>query len=556
MKKTILIISFGITILIAILFNYSCTKLIDESYSVIDANKYVYSENDILVIVNSAYGDWRKILLFWNGLWRTQELGADEQIIPARPNGWVDAGEFKRMHLHTWNATDPQVINNWRRTYEGIENCNRVIDDIKADEYPMEEDAKISALAQLKVLRASYYYILCDIYGNVPIVEHSADYLPEGYLPEQNTRKELYDFIVKEIKDNLPYLSRKNDISTYGKWNIWAARTLLAKIYLNAEVYTGTPAWEACMEQCDSVIANNVGIDLENDQKAVFETENENSIEIIYGISIKPEFLDNMGIDWNAFDIHMQTLEPVQQATYDLNVTPWGGPCAIPQFIDSFDPDDSRLSRNFIIGQQFASDGTPLLAGMGDYADSLLIYVNYVPNIDYSEAVHGYRFQKFEIALGAINILANDYPLLRYGDILMMKAECLLRTGDADGAAEIVTQVRTRAFTSNPDKATVTGAQLMEKTSAYNYGFKETRDGVSTVEDQDIEFEYARFLDELGWEFNQEGRRRQDMIRFGIYHLVDYLSHDHSVSGEYRTILPIPDEELTKNPNLKQNSGY
>ena len=456
------------------------------------------------------------------------------------------------MHLHTWNSTDPQVINDWSRTYEGIENCNRVIDEVEADEYTMTEEAKTSALAQLKVLRASYYYVLCDLYGNVPIVEHSAEYLPEGYLPEQNTRQEVYDFIVEEIRDNIPYLSRKNDISTYGKWNIWAARTLLAKMYLNAEVYTGTPAWEECMEQCDSIMANDVGIILEGNQKEVFKTENENSKEIIYGISIKADLMT----DWNTFDIHFQTLEPVQQATFDLTLSPWGGPCAIPQFIDTFDPDDSRLTRNFLIGQQFSSDGEPLLAGLGAYADSLLIYVNDVPNIDYSEAIHGYRFEKFEIAMGSTNILENDYPLLRYADVLMMKAECLLRTGDADGAAELVTQVRQRAFTSNPEKAGVTGTELMSTTSTYDYGFKETRDDVYTFIDQDIEFDYARFLDELGWEFNQEGRRRQDMIRFGIYHLVDYLSHDHTVSGEYRLIYPIPDAELTKNPNLTQNPGY
>lgn len=552
MKKTIFNISFGIAILLAIISNYSCTELIDESYTDINADEYVYSDDDVLVILNSAYGDWRKILLFWNGLYRTQEIGADQHVIPARPNGWVDGGEFKRMHLHTWNATDPQVINNWRRTYEGIENCNRVLDDVEADVYALEEEAKTSAIAQLKVLRASYYYILCDIYGNVPIVEHSADYLPEGYLPEQNTRQEVYDFILSEIQDNLPYLSRENNITTYGKWNVWAARTLLAKMYLNAEVYTGTPAWDECMVQCDSIInnASDVGIALEGDQKDVFQTENENSTEIIYGISIKAGLMT----DWNTFDIHMQTLEPVQQATYDLTEEPWGGPCAIPQCIDSFDPEDRRLTRNFIMGQQFSSSGEPLLANMGKYNDSLLIYVNYVPNIDSSEAVHGFRFLKFEIAKGSSNILENDFPLLRYADVLMMKAECLLRNGDADGAAELVTQVRTRAF-SDPEKATVTGAQLMERTSAYKYGVNEFRDGEQNNEEQVIEFDYARFLDELGWEFNQEGRRRQDMIRFGVYTKVDYLSHRH-VDSDHLLILPIPEEELSKNPNLNQNPGY
>lgn len=543
----------GIIILTIMMVIPSCTKLEDESFNDIFADDYVYSEDDIRVIINSAYGDWRKILLYWNGLWRTQEVGADEIVIPARPNGWVDAGEFRRMHEHTWVDTDPQVINNWQRTYTGIENCNRVLDDLEADKYSMEEELKNSSLAQLKVLRASYYYILCDIYGNVPIVEHSAEYLQEGYLPEQSTRKEVYDFIVKEITDNLPYLSKKRDNTTYGKWNLWAARTLLAKMYLNAEVFSGTPQWEKCIEQCDSVIANDAGYGFEADQKSVFETENENSVEILYGLPIEPTLMNiNPGSpDWNAFDIHMQTLQPVQQAQFDIPVyTPWGGMCAIPQFINTFDEEDSRLTKNFMWGQQFSSSGEPLLAGMGVYVNDPLIFVNEVPGVDSSQAIHGYRFTKFEIKVGTTNCLENDYPLFRYTDILMMKAECLLRLGQADDAAEIVTQVRQRAFRSNPAKATVTGAELLAG-SVYDYGRRDHK--VTTYEGGD-DIQYGRFLDELGWEFNQEGRRRQDMIRFGVFTTKSWLSH--SPNGDYRILYPLPAIELNKNPNLSQNEGY
>ncbi len=542
----------GLIILIIMMVIPSCTKLEDESFNDIFAEDYVYSEDDIRVIINSAYGDWRKILLYWNGLWRTQEVGADEIVIPARPNGWVDAGEFRRMHEHTWVDTDPQVINNWQRTYTGIENCNRVLDDLEADKYSMEEELKNSSIAQLKVLRASYYYILCDIYGNVPIVEHSAEYLPEGYLPEQSTRKEVYDFIVKEITDNLPFLSRKRDNTTYGKWNVWAARTLLAKMYLNAEVFSGTPQWEKCIEQCDSVIDNDAGYGFEADQKSVFVTENENSIEILYGLPIEPTLMNtNPGSpDWNAFDHHMQTLQPVQQAQFDINYSPWGGMCAIPQFINTFDEEDSRFTRNFMTGQQFSSSGEPLLAGMGVYVNDPLIFVNEVPGVDSSQAIHGYRFTKFEIKVGTTNCLENDYPLFRYTDILMMKAECLLRLGQADDAAEIVTQVRQRAFRSNPAKATVTGAELLSG-SVYDYGRRDHK--VTTSEGGD-DIQYGRFLDELGWEFNQEGRRRQDMIRFGVFTTKSWLSH--SPNGDHRILYPIPAIELNKNPNLSQNDGY
>jgi hypothetical protein len=132
----------------------------------------------------------------------------------------------------------------------------------------------------------------------------------------------------------------------------------------------------------------------------------------------------------------------------------------------------------------------------------------------------------------------------------MMKAECLLRLGDAEAAAEIVTQVRSRAFKSNPAKAQVTGAQLLEG-SVYEYGL---RNHLQNTTEGGDDIMYGRFLDELGWEFNQEGRRRQDMIRFGVFSTKSWLSH--SPNGEYRKLYPIPQAELNKNGNLVQNEGY
>ena len=169
---------------------------------------------------------------------------------------------------------------------------------------------------------------------------------------------------------------------------------------------------------------------------------------------------------------------------------------------------------------------------------------------DQSDEVHGFRLGKFEFKPGALVGMNNDFPLLRYADVLMMKAECLLRTGDAAGAAALVTQVRQRSFLSNPSKATVTGSQLLLG-SVYNYGL---RNHLTSTVEGGSDIQYGRFLDELGWEFNTEGRRRQDMIRFGVFTKKSWLSH--SPNGDYRTLLPIPRAELAKNPNIKQNQGY
>lgn len=132
----------------------------------------------------------------------------------------------------------------------------------------------------------------------------------------------------------------------------------------------------------------------------------------------------------------------------------------------------------------------------------------------------------------------------------MMKAECLLRTGKADEAAAIVTQVRERAFKSDPAKAVVTGNELMQG-SVYDYGL---RNHLASSEEGGEDIVYGRFLDELGWEFNQEGRRRQDLIRFGVFTKKSWFSH--APNGENKALFPIPTKALESNGNLTQNQGY
>ena len=216
-------------------------------------------------------------------------------------------------------------------------------------------------------------------------------------------------------------------------------------------------------------------------------TNNENAKEIIFALPFDSKYVTA----WNAFDIHMQTLEPENQATYNLESSPWGGVCAVPQFINSFDTDDSRYKDNYIKGQQYKANGDIIYATLGAVKGLPLAYVNELPGVDFSEEIHGFRLGKFEIAMGATNRLSNDFPLFRYADILMMKAECLLRTGKADDAAAIVTQVRARNFKTTPEKATVTGAQLLGG-SNYDYGL---RNHITSTEEGGTDIQYGRFLD-------------------------------------------------------------
>jgi hypothetical protein len=523
----------------------ACTDLKDKAYTSIIASQFNPTASDLASLKGAAYSNWRFILLDWDGLWRAQELTADQQVIPGRPNGWVDGGVYRRLHEHKWTAEEGVVVQTWNRTYAGITNCNRVIYQIESGIIPIVGEDKEATLAELKVLRASYYYILMDMFGNVPVVTQFD--LPDGFLPDQSTRKQVYDFVVKEIEENVSKLSTKNDVSTYGTFNQWAAYSLLAKIYLNAEVYSGTAQWQKAIDAADKVINSGAGFVLEANQKNVFVTENQNSREIIWALPLDAIYTNN----WNAFDLHMQSLSPENQATYNLKSAPWGGMSAIPQFISSYDVDDERMKANWIQGQQYSSTGQELICGMGGFKDKPLNYINEVPSIEYGESVHGLRLGKFEIAMGSDVQLSNDFPVFRFADILMIKAESLLRLGRDVEAAALVTQVRQRAFRNAPAKAVVTGAELRGP-SVYSYG---RRDINSTTMEGGADIPFGRFLDELGWEFDQEGRRRQDLIRFGVFSKKSWFSHN-ATGDTNKHLFPIPTVELNKNNKLKQNPGY
>lgn len=548
MKKIRYYILPGIIAIASVPLIFSaCTKVKDSSYNQIISGEFTPTESELPALAGAAYVDWRGLLLQWNTVYRAQEVSADQMLTPARPNGWVDGGVYRRLHEHKWTTEDDVVINIWTRAYQGITNCNRIIYQVQSGSIPVNPSDTTSLVAEIKILRASYYWMLCDIYGNVPIVDRFD--VPSGFLPKQNTRKEVYDFIVNDLVTNIPKVTDEVSTKTYGKFNKWAGLSLLAKMYLNAQVYSGTPQWDKCKAVCDTIInfANATGkIALEASQKSVFVTNNENSKEIIFALPFDSKYVN----DWNSFDIHMQTLQPENQKTYNLQFSPWGGICAIPQFISSFDPEDSRLLDNYIRGQQFTATGDSIFGTMGAYVGKPLAFRNFLPGVDISEEVDGYRLGKFEIAMEATNRLSNDWPLFRYADILMMKAESLLRTGDADGAATLVTQVRQRAFKANPGKATVTGAQLLQG-SSYDYGL---RNHLTSTSEGGADIQYGRFLDELAWEFNQEARRRTDMIRFGVFTKKSWLSH--SPNGDYRSLYPLPKTEIDKNANLKQNTGY
>jgi len=520
------VLSFGVVLM-------SCTDLDEHPYDTLTDKDLTGSPEVLDALTAPAYTSLTSVMFGWTGFFDMQEECSDEIITPARPNGWVDGGTYRAMHMHTWNSFQGHASALWGNVYNALSVLNGALLTYKKLEGTEDK------INELRALRALYYYLLLDNFGNVPVVTED-DLTKTDFLPEQRSRADVFKFVEDELLAVMDGLSEEK---IYGRMNKWAAKMVLAKIYLNSVVYTGTPRWTDAIAQVEDIEASGL-YELESNYHTNFAVHNEVSKEQIFSI-----VFDATKSGW--FHYPWKTLHPSSGATYDLAEQPWGGSCAIPQFVDTYDADDERATI-WIKGPQFDSEGAPIYNAMDPaLATVQLNYTKEVNSIDETKEYEGYRIGKFEIEKGVTGTaISDDVPMFRFADALMIKAECLLRTGQADAAAEIVTTVRKRAFTDLA-KATVTGA-VLQQGSVYKYGRYKGGNMLSNEGGGDIV--YGRFLDELGYEFAAEFHRRQDLIRFGVFTTKSWFSH--VPNGDHRILFDIPQSALDANPNLEHNPGY
>lgn len=518
---------------------FSCSNNLDEKvFSSVTEQTYNYTTEDFIPTIASVYSYFRFIR--HDKYWATQEISTDAIVMPPNSSGWDDGGTYRMLHYHKWTSEQQHVKDMWDSFYKGVVLCNIVLAQIEAGILPAPSDAvRQAGIAELRAVRAYYYWLICDNFGDAPLFSE-----PITELPGKSTRKEIFDFIVGELQAVIPSLDEAQNANTYGRINKWAGKALLANIYLNGEVYTGTSYWNECIAQCDDIINSGKCALSPNYSDPFRATGTENSPEILFTVPFDQTLAGGQCI-------HMFSWHGELQKKFNLEATPWGSgsAMAITQFVDTYDENDTRLQDTWLMGEQYAADGTLLLCTY-DKKGEPLSYQKDVLSGHYTNETDGYRMNKFEVAERTSGDSKTDFPLSRYSEVLMMKAECLLRTGQS-GAGALVTQVRQRNFKENPSLATVTDDQLKGNTS-YKYGFVENYKIVNPGNTDPVQ--YGRLLDELGWEFVWEMHRRRDMIRFGVYTKKSWLSHEPQ--GDYRTVFPIPEAALTSNPNLTQNPDY
>jgi len=441
-----------------------------------------------------------------NGYFTLQEVTTDEAMIPQRGGDWYDGGQPAGMHTHAYGSNYDAVNNLWNAAYGGISACNRLI-------VTPGIDTDAAAQAELKALRAFFYWVAMDNFGNVPLSTKLGE--TEG----QKDRATMYAFIESELTASLANLPKTGN--NYGRMTYYAAQALLAKLYLNAKVYTGTAQNAKVIAACDAII-NDGKYSLEGNYFDVFKSTNAGSKEHIWAVPY--DFKYGQG-----FNLVQMTLHYGSQDTYKLQQQPWNGYCSLEDFYNSYDPADKRRKNNFVAGPQFKLDGvTPVTDASFEANDPDGINLNFTPHVNElaPNALRqaGARLGKYEFAIGATPNLDNDFPIFRYADVLMMKAEALFNTngyGDAAGQA-LVAQVQAR-----------TGVTLAPANA-------------------------DEFLAERGREFAFEAWRRNDLIRFGKYGQAWF---GKGVDADnHREIFPIPIQQITATAGsahpLVQNPGY
>lgn len=430
-----------------------------------------------------------------NGWYDLNCMAADEQVIPHRTTGDWQL-DFARIFKHEWLPTDFILNNTWNWLYKSIFSANLAVQQLEA------AHADPAKIAEAKVLRAFFYYLLIDDFGSVPF--YTGNNVTVDEIP-QASRQQVYDFIVSELTANVESLSATKGGNYYGRFNKWAGYMLLAKVYLNAEVYTGTAEWQKCLDACNKVseggfslhpaVANpaspfgNTYYDLFGD----VVPDDESVLAMYATVNVVSRSIYSVR---SLYGPHAQTL---------FGYSGWNGTIVPEDFYNKYVAGDIRRSQ-FLVGDQ----------GGG------INYTAEVPSLDNPGAppMSGVRNMKFYPATprdggGA----SNDFPIYRYADVLLMKAECMVRLGNASGAKAFVDEVRHRAGLA------------------------------SLAADPTLQDIY----DERGFELNWEGHRRQDMIRLGTFLQANDF---RGASPEYRKIFPIPTSALDANKNLTQNPGY
>ena len=442
-------------------------------------------------------------------VWQMNELPTDEAVI-----GWGDDA-LQELNTMAWGSSNGFLTSFYYRIFFQVSMVNEFLRETTTDK--LNERGVEAALqseiqqfrAEARFLRALSYWHAIDIFGNVPLVDEN---FPKGATaPEQASRQAIYDFVVSEltaIRSELPAAG----MAEYGRADQGALAMLLAKVYMNAEVYTGSAAWAQAMSEVQQVISSGA-YQLDDNYLHPFLADNHTSPEIIFPIPQDGERTQSYG--GTTFITHASVGGNMNAGDYGLDGG-WWGLRIQPEIIDLF-PATGDARKDDVI---YTNGHTKAIGNLSDFFNGY--------------AAPKYRNVTSSGAPGSNPGFADvDYVMFRLADAYLMYAELVLRGagGNAGQAVTYVNALRERAYGNTS--------------------------GNITQNDLTLDF----VLDERARELYWEGHRRTDLIRYGRFSTQGTWSWKGGAAAgttvaDYFNLYPLPASELLANPNLSQNPGY
>jgi starch-binding outer membrane protein, SusD/RagB family len=452
---------------------------------------------------------------YLRGYWQLQTLPTDEAVI-----GWGDTG-LPELVTQTWSSTNPFILAMYSRIFYQVALANQFLRETTDGALAGRGNVNAALKTQIqgyrneaRFLRALSYYHALDLFRNVPLVDENFDI---GSLPTQGTPQQTFDFIeseLKAIRGSLPATSRGDN---YGRASQGAVDMVLAHLYLNSQVWTGTAKWTEARTAAEAVITSG-NYSLDPTYVRLFSIDNTASQEIIFTIPFDGTRTRTWG--GMTYLVHASVGDDMPPGDYGIDGG-WYGLRLRPEAVDRYGP---------VVGPASPDARARLIVTQGH--DKSIDCILNCSREGY--ALGKYRNKTTGGQTGShLTHPDTDFPMFRLADAYLIYAEAVLRGGGGSAATALgyVNDIRRRAYGNNT--ADITAGQL------------------------DLNFILAERGRELLW----EGFRRQDLVRYdlftdnGVWEWKGNVKPGRTTDA-FRDLYPIPANELSANPNIKQNTGY
>ena len=520
---------------------------------------FQFASNDLTDLQQMDGGASELVRAFWS----VQETTTDEAKCSWENDAWVRA-----LNTNTWNdAQNDAIYAVYVRTLQGISYVNEYLRQTTPEKLASRGvDAALSAKiqtfrAEARFIRAYLYWIALDCFGQVPF---STENSPFGgtYMPPQVSRTEVFNYCVSELvdlmSDQSPMLEH---LELYPRADNGSAAGLLARLYLNSEVYTGVPMWSEAKAVCEEIF--DMGYTLCPDYEALFRGDNgenpEARSEMLWSIDYDSGSTESYGGTTYILAASLASTDITDTSKPNGQVNGWAGLRVPYEFVSkyfnvsgqdyltgTYDVDDLRAKSFYIKGRQESMDG------------ALYVFMNGWSSLKFNNIPHDQTEEEFLPTANTESYADVDFPMIRLAEIYLIYTEaCMHAGGDASSQISALRQRAGWPVYGDESSGEGLGEGSSEGSSEGSGEGSGQSSGFSDLVDTD--FLVAERARELMW----EAHRRTDLIRYGLYNSDSYFwpykggdSYAGTSFPQYKNIFPIPPTELATNKALQQNPGY